>query len=222
VDVEPFADADRAVSRRRLGLGEGPLVGFIGQLARHKGVDTVLRAMLLVWSVMPEARLLIAGARAAFADHVDETLASWPAELRERVSVRYDFAEEDKPHLFAALDALAYPSAHESFGIAFLEAWASGRPVIGCGNGAVKEVVQAGSDGLLVPFDDEAALAAAMLALLQNPGWARKLGETGRRRVTSSLTWRHAAGRFREVLAEEAARVRLPRAPGSGGSSAPA
>jgi glycosyltransferase involved in cell wall biosynthesis len=221
VDPASFAGSDRDASRRHLGIDDRPLVGFVGQLAHHKGVDTLLRALPLVWRQVPEAGLLIAGARAAFAEHIDRTLAAWPSEWRRRVLLNYDFAEADKPHLFAALDVFAYPSGFESFGIAFLEAWASGRPVIGCRRGAVPDVVDAGRDGLLVPFGDEGLLAAAILALLRNPGWARELGAAGRRKVEASLTWPHVAARFRAVLAEEAERFRRGGAPGGGGSSRP-
>ena len=179
-------------------------MGYIGQLGLHKGVDTLLRAMPAVWGAQPETRLLIAGARAVFADHIDRVVAEWPGAWRERTLLRYGFEETEKAALYAALDVFTYPSGYESFGIAFLEAWASGLPVVGCRRGAIPDVVQGGRDGLLVPFQDETLLSRAVLALLQNEGWRRSLGEAGRRKVLDGLTWDRVARRFRAVLAAEA------------------
>ena len=130
-------------------------------------------------------------------------VAEWPGAWRERTLLRYGFEEAEKATLYAALDVFTYPSGYESFGIAFLEAWASGLPVVGCRRGAIPDVVEGGRDGLLVPFQDETLLARAILALLQNEGWRRSLGEAGRRKVLAGLTWELVARRFREVLAAE-------------------
>ncbi len=203
VDAEHFGTTDREQARQTLGLPAGvPVIGYIGQLGYHKGVDALLRAMPIVWQERPEARLLIAGARATFAAHIDETVAGWPSDFRDRVTLRYDFDESDKPLLYSALDVFAYPSGYESFGIAFLEAWATGLPVVGCRRGAISSVVEAGRDGLLVPFQDEAMLAAALLTLLRSPAWRRSLGEAGRRKVLADLTWSRVAARFRQVLVQ--------------------
>lgn len=205
VDVEGFGAVSREEARRRLGLpAEAPVVGFVGQLGLHKGVDTLLRAMPRVWSARPETRLLVAGARAVFAGEIDRTVAGWPGAWRERTRVRYGFDETEKPTLYAAIDVFTYPSGFESFGIAFLEAWASGLPVVGCRRGAIPDVVEAGRDGLLVPYQNDELLAAAVVALLGNPAWRQGLGEAGRRKVLASLTWERVAPRFREVLAGEA------------------
>ena len=113
------------------------MVGFIGQLGGHKGVDTLVRAMPLVWRVLPEARCLIAGARANFARDLESMIHSWTKQDQNKVILRFNFQEKDKPWLFAAADVVTYPSGYESFGITFLEAWAAGKPVIGCRRGAI-------------------------------------------------------------------------------------
>lgn len=201
--VDTHGLGEMTTERARLILGlplEAPVIGYVGQLGFHKGVDTLLRAMPLVWQARPEARLLIAGARASFGSHIDRLLSEWPGEFREKITLRYDFDEAEKPTLYSALDVFAYPSGYESFGIAFLEAWASGLPVIGCRAGAVPCVVSAGADGLLVPFQHEELLARAILALVSHPDWSRSLGESGRRKVERHLTWDRVARRFRTVL----------------------
>jgi glycosyltransferase involved in cell wall biosynthesis len=141
-----------------------------------------------------------------FARHLERLLLEIPAESRDKILLRFDFGEEDKRHLMSLLDALAYPSRYESFGLTFLEAWAAGKPVIGCRCGAVAEVVHDGVDGLLVPYGDPATLAEAILALLANPDRARELGEAGRRRVRAHHRWRTIAARFRDAYVRTIAR----------------
>jgi glycosyltransferase involved in cell wall biosynthesis len=199
VDVERFGRLPAAEARTRLGLGDGPVVGFIGQLAAAKGVGTLVRAMPRVWQSEPRAQLLIAGGRTGYLPQIEQQIAALSAEQRARVTLRVDFAEELKGTLFDAIDLLAYPSGFESFGIAFLEAWAAGKPVIGCRRGAQMSVIADGTDGLLVHFDDPPMLALAIVFLLANPAVRAAYGESGRRKVLSRYTWPHIARQFRDV-----------------------
>jgi glycosyltransferase involved in cell wall biosynthesis len=199
VDVERFGRLPAAEAKTRLGLGDGPVVGFIGQLAAAKGVGTLVRAMPRVWQSEPRAQLLIAGGRTAYLPQIEQQIAALSAEQRARVTLLVDFAEEMKGTLFDAIDLLAYPSGFESFGIAFLEAWAAGKPVIGCRRGAQMSVIADGTDGLLVHFDDPPMLALAIVFLLANPAVRAAYGESGRRKVLSRYTWPHIARQFRDV-----------------------
>jgi glycosyltransferase involved in cell wall biosynthesis len=199
VDMRLFEAVDPIASKQRYGLEGSPVVGYIGQLGAHKGVDTLARAMPLVWKLVPEARFLIAGARTLFSDQLEQMLAAFPETDQRKVILRYNFENDEKPALFSAVDVFAYPSGYESFGIAFLEAWAVKKPVIGCSRGAVPWVVEAGKDGLLVEFQDEAMLAEAILALLNNPGWSKRLGEAGYSKVKERYQWPEIARRYRSV-----------------------
>jgi glycosyltransferase involved in cell wall biosynthesis len=199
VDPEPFQKTSTADAKRSLGLEGKPVVAFIGQLGGHKGVDTLVRAMPRVWRAVPDAHLLLAGARTMFAEQIESTIREWPLADQKKVTVHYNFSDEEKPVLFSAADVFAYPSGFESFGLAFLEAWAAGKPVIGCRRGAVPSVVKAGRDGLLVDYQSVDMLAEAIILLLRNPSWARSLGEAGRAKVLSDYTWLKIARRFRDV-----------------------
>lgn len=210
VDPERFLAASTQDAKAWLGVEGKPVVGYIGQLGGHKGVDTLLRAMPTVWRIVPEARLLIAGARAMFADEIQRIVAAWPPCDRDKLILRYNFSEADKPALFAAVDVFAYPSGYESFGIAFLEAWACAKPVIGCRRGAIPWVVDGGRDGLLVDYRSEDMLAEAILVLLQNPRFAATLGEAGRAKMLARYTWPKIAQRCREVYAQAMEFAREP------------
>lgn len=199
VDAERFGVVTRTDAGRQLGLDEGPVVGFIGQLAAPKGVGTLVQAMSRVWRAIPRAQLLVAGGRTGYVATLERHIAALPEAQRGRVKLIVDFDEAQKPALFAALDVLAYPSGFESFGIAFLEAWAAGKPVIGCLRGAQMSVVQDGIDGLLVNFDDAPMLSLAIVHLLSNSTVASAMGEAGRRKVIDRFTWPHIARQFRAV-----------------------
>ena len=199
VDPERSDGVTTQEAKRRVGLEGKTVVGFIGQLGGHKGLDTLLRAMPAIWEVEPDTHFLIAGARTLFAAQMEQMIADFPAEHREKIVVRYNFPEAEKPWLSGAVDVFAYPSGFESFGIAFLEAWMMEKPVIGCLSGAVPWVVDAGRDGLLTHYQNEAMLAGAILLLVQNPGWARTLGRRGKQKVLARYTWPEVARRFREV-----------------------
>jgi glycosyltransferase involved in cell wall biosynthesis len=199
VDPALFAGFDSVEAKAHLGMQDQPVVGFIGQLGGHKGVDTLLRAMPLVWEMFPDVQLLVAGARTQFASELERLLRRYSPEQRKQVVWIENFPEAQKPRLFAAVDAFVYPSGYESFGIAFLEAWSAGIPVVGCRRGAIPAVVDAGRDGLLVPYNHPPLLAEAILLLLRNPAWAQALGQAGRQKVLARFSWEKVAAAFREV-----------------------
>ena len=199
VDLEGFGGITQAEARRQFGLDEGPVVGFIGQIAAAKGVEVLMGAMSRVWQFEPGAQLLVAGARTSYVQNLEAQIAAFPPEQRARIRLIVDFEASLKRSLFAAIDLLAYPSGFESFGIGFLEAWASGKPVIGCRRGAQMSVIADRTDGLLVDFADADMLALAITHLVGNPALRSAYAEAGRRKVVERFTWPHVARRFREA-----------------------
>ncbi len=202
VDPERFEQISTSEAKLRLGLEGKPVVGFVGQVGGFKGADTLVKAMPLVWNVFPDAHLLIAGARTIYTEQLENMINQLPEQEQNKILLRYDFSNEDKPWMYAAADVFAYPSGFESFGIAFLEAWAGQKPVIGCHRGAVPWVIRAGRDGLLIEFQDENSLAEAIILLLANPRWAQALGEAGYKKVMARYTWPEIARRFRRVYVQ--------------------
>jgi glycosyltransferase involved in cell wall biosynthesis len=199
VDPDAYTGVDQQEAKWRLGFDRSPLVGFIGQIAGHKGVDTLVRAMPLVWQEQPDVNLLIAGGRTLFTEGIERRVAAWPALARQKTRLLIDFPNERKAELFGAIDALAYPSGYESFGIVFLEAWAAGKPVIGTTSGAIPTVIDDGKTGLLVRYQDEGALADAILELLRDPAARTAMGAAGRAHVLARYTWPKIAAEFRRI-----------------------
>ena len=202
VDVERFVHADGTAIRQRWGDPATPVVAFIGQQARHKGADTLVRAMEQVWQRLPETRLLIAGACTRFSPVLRRQLKALPSVQQGQILILDNFDELEKPSLIAACDLLAYPSEFESFGLVYVEAWACGKPVIGSRAGAIRSVVQDGTDGLLVPPRNVPALADALIHLLEDEPLRHRLGEHGRQKVLERYTWETIVARFRQVYGQ--------------------
>jgi glycosyltransferase involved in cell wall biosynthesis len=98
-------------------------------------------------------------------------------------------SEEEKRDAFDACDLFAMPSRYDSFGIAYLEAWRCGKPVIGAEVGAIPEIVEEERDGLLVRFGDTEQLASKIIYLLDHPDLCKEFGENGRRKVIERFNW---------------------------------
>jgi glycosyltransferase involved in cell wall biosynthesis len=195
VDVARFAPGDREPPERRL------RVGFVGRLIPHKGVDVLIDALAMddrldadIYGAGPEADRL--AARAA-----DRGVA-------DRVTF-HGFAEDSSlPAVFTTFDVLAVPSVPvpgwlEQFGRVVVEAQASGVPAVASASGALPEVV--GDAGLLVPPGDAAALCAALVRVLEEPGLWSRLRDAGLETV-HRFTWAEVAG-LQQSLYERAALI---------------
>src|SRR5215472_5560344 len=181
--------ASSATLRDELGIPpEPPVIGLVGRLDPIKGQLTFLRAAALVAPICPDALFLLVGLTrprsrvARFAHYYREILKQVrsPA-LRGRVL--FTGWRSQMAPVMASLDILVQPSRRETFGRTLIEAMATRKPVIASRVGGMPEVVTDQESGLLVPEEDPQKLAAAMIALLQDPARARQMGEVGRRRV---------------------------------------
>jgi glycosyltransferase involved in cell wall biosynthesis len=101
---------------------------------------------------------------------------------------------------------MVMPSRHEGFGIAFIEAMAMGAPVVWARVVGSIDAVQDGTTGLLVPPDDPAALAAAILRLFEDPQLRRRLVHEGRRWVRAQCS-KEGMARRTEALYESLTRT---------------
>lgn len=111
-------------------------------------------------------------------------LAPTPALPRfagEGVLILGQQSSSDLTALYAAADLMVWPAVNEAYGMALLEAQAAGLPVVAGRTGGVPDVVRDGMTGLLPPVGDVEAFAAAVRALLGDPGKRRRFGEAARR-----------------------------------------
>lgn len=185
VDVARFhPGVDGARVRRELGLA-GPVVGLVANLRGSKGHAVFLRAAARVLARRPETRFLIVGDGVA-APRVRADIA---AAGLERAVIMTGF-RRDVPEVMAALDVLVLPSTRtDATPQVIPQALAVGTPVVATTVGGIPELVHDGETGRLVPPGDDAALADAILALLDDPGGARAMARAGQARVLRELTF---------------------------------
>jgi phosphatidylinositol alpha-mannosyltransferase len=142
----------------------------------------------------PDVHLLVAGPGDA-----DDVRQAVPRSLRDRVEMLGLVEEEDKPRVFASGHVYCAPNTHgESFGIVLVEAMAAGTPVVASDLEAFRRVLREGEAGALVPVADAGALAAALGALLKDPGRRAALAAAGRAAVRD-YDWSTVARQIVEV-----------------------
>lgn len=189
VHPEAFSSRDGQAIRMRYGLGDAPVVGFVGRQAPDKGADVLIEAMRVVWKWNPDTRLVLAGNCSPRPDRLDELLESFSDSERSQIVRIQSFPESDKASLYEAFDVFALPSTDESFGIGYLEAWMCKKPVIGSRIGATQCVIEDGVDGLLVEHRNYVDLGNKLIDLLSNPERRYRMGEQGYIKTVDSFTW---------------------------------
>ena len=177
--------------------GRGPVILTVARFSPWKGMRKVIAAMPRIVADVPGARYVIVG------DGDDrEHLARLAAESPAAGAITFlgALTDDENFECYSRCDVFAMPSEREGFGIAFLEANAFGKPVVGTRIGGVPDAVVHGETGLLVGPRSESEVGDAIIRLLKNPEEARRLGENGRRRVEKELTWRESARKFLSVI----------------------
>lgn len=174
----------------------GPVVLSLGAAAYDKGTVHVLAALRRLWAAGAEVTWVQCG---PLLGHFEQHYAQLGAAERARTRVLGYVDDQTRRDALAAANVYAQPSRTDSFGIAYLEAWCYGVPVVGARAGGVPAVIRDGVDGLLTPFGDVPALAAALDRLLRDHELARAMGAGGRARVLRELTWDAAYARARAL-----------------------
>lgn len=184
-DLAPTGDG--AAFRAAHGLGQDPVVLFVGQKYAYKGVAALLQAARRVWERVPETRFVFIGRPTR------ETTALFSE--RDRRVVNLDVVDlQTKTDAYAACDVFCLPSTQESFGGVYTEAWTFGKPVIGADIPAVRDVIADAVDGFICP-QSAGSLAEHLLLLLNDAALRETLGAAGRRKVAEHYTWERIAAR---------------------------
>jgi glycosyltransferase involved in cell wall biosynthesis len=206
--VEGLKGTETDQARAALGSRPGErVIGFVGRLIEQKGVDVLLDAFPRIREQHPEAALVIVG---------DGPLRRDLHARAERLGPGVRFAGwiDQAVRTMAACDIVVMPSRWEGLGLVALEALACARPLVASDVDALPEIVRNRETGLLVPPGDPSALAAAVVALLNEPGWAASLGEAGREDVRDRFSIERMARAtldvYATVLAETGGRLRTP------------
>jgi glycosyltransferase involved in cell wall biosynthesis len=188
---EPADAADRAQSRQRLDLEEGPLVVCVGRLTRQKGQDILLDAWPEILRRVPDARLALVGD-----GPMREALVQ-----RGMPSVIFAGNRGDVDEWLAAADVVTVPSRWEGMSLAMLEAMARARGVVASNAAGARDAL--GSDaGAVVPAEDARALANALTERLLDRARADAEGVAGRAQVEARYDVRQTTAAIANLYLE--------------------
>ncbi|MBO8191293.1 glycosyltransferase family 4 protein [Streptomyces oryzae] len=205
VDEKTFHPASGGDAvRARLGLTERPVVVCVSRLVRRKGQDTLIEAMPRVLESVPDAVLLIVGGGPYRAD-LEKLAAS--RGLTDAVRFTGPVTWEELPAHYGAGDVFAMPCRTrrggldvEGLGIVYLEASATGLPVLAGDSGGAPDAVLDGETGWVVPGGSPERTADRLTELLRDPGLRTRMGARGRQWVEERWRWDLLAERLRELL----------------------
>ena len=190
VDTNKFdpqkASPHGAKLRQEAGIPEESwLVGFVGRIIPHKGVETVIEAWrLLLPDIRSRGNLCIFGAPEHWRmQDLVEQAASEP-----ELHVKYMGYSSDMPAWYSTMTLLVQPSWHEGWGYNVLEAACFGVPAVGTRISATVDAILDGKTGLLVPVKDPQMMADAITRLLKNGDLRRRLGQAARERTINEFS----------------------------------
>lgn len=205
VDEKAFhPDSGGDALRARLGLTDRPVVVCVSRLVPRKGQDTLIRAMPRVLAEVPDAVLLVVGG-GPYRGRLEKLAGA--TGVGEAVRFTGAVPWEELPAHFGAGDVFAMPCRTrrggldvEGLGIVYLEASATGLPVVAGDSGGAPDAVLQGETGWVVRGGVPQEAAGRLVTLLKDPALRVRMGERGREWVGERWRWDSLAGRLEELL----------------------
>ena len=200
--LTPLAGRDGALAET-LGIGAGPVLGFLGSFYRYEGLDLLIKAFPSIREAHPGARLLMVGGGPE-----DERLRALAAPLGDAAVFTGRVPPEAVPAHYRLIDLLVYPRMKMRLTdlvtpLKPLEAMAQKRAFIASDVGGHRELVRHGETGHLFAADDAGALAQAAIAALAMPKDARAaMGDAGLDFVRRERSWAAIGARYLPVYSD--------------------
>ena len=199
VDLKAFSPSKKSSSiRKRLGIN-GPFILTVGRMAEKKGFKYLIAAMPKILKRLPKAKLVLIG------DGPDKEMLERLANelnLGSNVVFAGKVTHKELERWYPTADVFVLPSIvtsegdTEGLGVVFLEAIASGTPIIGSNVGGIPDIIKHNKTGLLAPQNDTDALADAIIKVLTDSTLNRKLRKNAIDFVKERFTWDLVADRF--------------------------
>ena len=209
VDTDRFAPAD-AAERHRLrqaldaSAADLPWILFVGFFSDDKAPEALADAWLQLHEAgLPSLLLLVGATRSAYHEvdaSIAERIRTKAAEAGVEHLVRFAGEVADVENYYRAADVFVMPSVREAFGMALIEAMASGTPVIATRiDGVTDVIVDDGKTGILVPPRDAEQIAVAIRSLLDDPAAAAVMGAHARAAVLQQYSLTAGAARWSAI-----------------------
>ena len=203
-EFSPTNSTAGSALRSSIGWANRPVIVCVSRLMTRKGQDQLIQALPQVLKVVPMASLIIVG-DGPYRKHLEKLTADLG--LRDNVHFTGKVDQAQLANWYAAGDVFAMPCRTrvggwdvEGLGIVFLEASATGLPVIVGNSGGAVDAVLEGETGFLVNGNDLSEIRDRLIELLANQDLAKRMGSAGRNWVAQEWTWEHSFKRLESLL----------------------
>ncbi len=168
----------------------------VSNLIETKGIDINIKALSMIVKQYPKVRYNIIGDGPKKPE-----LVNLAKKLNLENNIRFlgtQSRQDVKKNMLEA-DVFILPSWNEAFGVVYIEAMATGLPVIGCKGEGIEDIVEDGKEGYLISPKNVSELGEKVLFLISNAKLRQKLGGNARNKVKASFTWSHKAIELTEL-----------------------
>jgi phosphatidylinositol alpha-1,6-mannosyltransferase len=203
-EFSPTNSTAGSALRSSIGWANRPVIVCVSRLMTRKGQDQLIQALPQVLKVVPMASLIIVG-DGPYRKHLEKLTADLG--LRDNVHFTGKVDQAQLANWYATGDVFAMPCRTrvggwdvEGLGIVFLEASATGLPVIVGNSGGAVDAVLEGETGFLVNGNDLSEIRDRLIELLANQDLAKRMGSAGRNWVAQEWTWEHSFKRLESLL----------------------
>lgn len=208
IDVQELEEGQPSL-KREFGLEHNLVVGFVGRLAKEKGLEYLLRAIPAVLSECPDARFVLVG-EGPERGRVERLIAEGHLEETVFLAGR----RSDLANVYASFDIFVLPSVVEGMPLVVLEAMAAGKPMVATRVGAIPKVVEDKSTSFLVEPGDWVGLGQELCQLLKDSILRQEFGRQGRaivrEKFSSGVMAERYLGVYRRVVSERS-RAAVPQ-----------
>jgi phosphatidylinositol alpha-1,6-mannosyltransferase len=179
-------------------------------MQRRKGQDMVIQSLPRIRQRIPQVKYVMVGTGEELNSLI---ILAQALGVQDSVVFAGSVPDQELAAYYAACDVFIMPNRQigddiEGFGIAYLEAGAAGKPVIGGKSGGTDDAIVDGVTGIRVDGNRSVEIADAVVDLLSAPDRAKTMGQCGRQRVESEFAWDAVVARTRQIATRIAVEAR--------------
>jgi glycosyltransferase involved in cell wall biosynthesis len=210
VDTEVYKPIKLGEDKEKIAGSSELILGFVGRLTPHKGLHILLKAIgKLEPSYRNKLKLIIVGPKAPgfrsgkhrqldpYVQYIHYLLEKY--NLKNIVKFVGQVKEEEMPHYYNVIDALAHPSFIEAFGLVLIEAMACGKPVIAFNIPPMNEIIINNVTGLLVDPSIEKLASVLTFTIIDNSAILKPLGEMAKTIIKHKYSWNVVINKYVEL-----------------------
>lgn len=197
----PCSAQDRLTLRKKLSLPcDSKLVIYSGRIVKYKGILDLIRAWTSVRRDVPELKLLIVGSGGDDIFNCETEMRELIQELHLEDGIILTGQVDNVHEYLQCADIFVLPSENEALPISIIEAMSCRLPVIACPAGGVRDIIEDGVEGTIIPFRSPEAIAEAVVRMASNPSLHKRLSEAGYKKVIGEYSPARISERYIQLF----------------------